>query len=46
MRLAPISQDINSLIVGQDYWFTVDAYNGGGVTKGTTTAKLENKGTK
>jgi len=35
------SQDINSLIVGQDYWFTVDAYNGGGVTRGAAPVKFK-----
>jgi hypothetical protein len=35
------SQAVNSLVVGPDYWFTVDAYNGGGVARGTTTVMLK-----
>lgn len=37
------SHAVNTLVVGQDYWFTVDAYNGGGVTKGTKTVALKGK---
>jgi hypothetical protein len=28
--------DINALLANQDYWFTVDAFNEGGITEGTT----------
>jgi len=35
------TEAVNTLVVGQDYWFTVDAYNGGGVTKGTTTVMVK-----
>jgi hypothetical protein len=29
------SLDINALLAHQDYWFTIDAYNEGGITEGT-----------
>jgi hypothetical protein len=35
------SQAVNSLVVGPDYWFTVDAYNGGGVARGVAAVQLK-----